>query len=470
MNFDINTFGMLAGSLLPYYLLRKNLRPYVLLFCSCLYCWFLSPQALFCVLAVTFVYYLLGIALERLPYPRILFAAATACGIGALLFLKNVPLLQSVASEGSLLTRIVLPLGFSYYMFQAISYLADIRAGKIKAETNFCFFALYMLWFPKFLSGPIERAGDFLSQLRALPEVRLFEKDRIMVSLRFLLYGFFLKLMIAERLSPLTEKLFADPGAYSAPWLFLGMLFYTLELYCDFAGYSYVALGISHLFGIDIRVNFRMPYLAVNISDFWRRWHITLSTWLKDYLYIPLGGSRKGTGRKYLNLMIVFVACGLWHGGGGCFLIWGLLHGAYSVLCDLAGRKGWKWLTEGFTGWLLTFAGVNLAWIFFRVPNLSHGLVYIKRMLLDHEGVAVFAAQARELGADAWFWGILLLSLAVVIFWEVLSERKHLLAPEGLGTLGELGGGLCFYALLMGMLIFGIYGVEASHEFIYMNF
>ena len=236
-----------------------------------------------------------------------------------------------VPKNAEVVKYLMIPLGLSFYTFQAISYLVDIYKKKYSAEESLAEFMLYMSYFPKFVSGPIERVNDFVSQLESIKEINFIQSGRLSVAFTYMLYGYFMKLVVADRVAVTANRIFEYPQGYDSFWLLLGIVLYTIQIYADFAGYSYIAVGVSKVFGIDIQVNFRNPYFSYDITEFWRKWHISLSSWLRDYLYIPLGGNRQGKIRKNINTIIVFIVCGLWHGTGIPFLIWGLLHGIYSV-------------------------------------------------------------------------------------------------------------------------------------------
>jgi alginate O-acetyltransferase complex protein AlgI len=223
---------------------------------------------------------------------------------------------------------IILPFGISFYTFEAISYTIDVYRRKIPAERSLPNFMLFILFFPHLVAGPIVRAGDFLPQA-ARP--KRFSWLRMQLGVQWFLMGLFMKMAIADRMAIYSDPIFTDPGTFSTSAIWLGVLAFALRIYCDFAGYSAMALGCAHMLGYKLTINFRMPYLSLNVSEFWRRWHISLSTWLRDYLFIPLGGSRGSGWKTARNLMITMLLGGLWHGANWTFLIWGGLHGAMLV-------------------------------------------------------------------------------------------------------------------------------------------
>ena len=267
------------------------------------------------------------------------------------------------------LQRIVLPVGISFYTFQAVSCVLDVRRGKMRAERNFFRFALFVSFFPQLVAGPIERAEDLMPQLR---RERVFSSADFRAGLRLILTGFFRKICAADFLAPYVDAVFAHPapdGSAAA----LGAVLFAFQIYFDFAGYSEIALGSARLMGIRLTPNFREPYLARGIRDFWRRWHITLNRWFRDYVYIPLGGGNKGAARRILASGAVFLLSGLWHGADWTFVLWGALHGAYYAAETLATRRGTK--KKGRLGaaaqMALTFLSVCFAWILFRAESVK---------------------------------------------------------------------------------------------------
>lgn len=294
------------------------------------------------------------------------------------------------------LLQLILPLGISFYTFQTMSYTIDVYRGKLSAERDFFLMALYVTYFPQLVAGPIERAGHLLGQFRA---PRRVDEKKIYTGSLLLLLGFFKKLAIADVVAPEVELVFAQPEG--VPWhaLFEAVWLFALQIYCDFSGYSDMARGTSRLLGIELMVNFNQPYLSANITEFWRRWHISLSTWLRDYVYIPLGGNRHGTARTYRNLMLTMILGGLWHGANWTFVVWGLLHGVYLAMHKWwmgdrpAGRPEWE---DGFTarrviGMMATFHLVLLTWVFFRASNFGDAMEILGGILTFRGGLSPFA-------------------------------------------------------------------------------
>jgi alginate O-acetyltransferase complex protein AlgI len=281
-----------------------------------------------------------------------------------------------------------------------------------------------------------------------------------------------MKLMIADRLASYTPFFLEHPSTHESWSLVVGSLMYTVQIYADFAGYSSIALGIASLFGIKLTQNFRAPYLAESMSDFWRRWHISLSSWLKDHIYIPLGGNRKGSFRKYLNTFIVFVVCGLWHGNGMNFLVWGMMHGIFSVVDVMLDKTGiWKNKVCAVIRRILVFCSVSFAWIFFGSGSFSSAITFLKYMILGTGNNTTIEAELTLIETTMVQIVILLISIAVMIVFDILIKKKNMDFGEILAQL-PLGARLfSFYVMIMVILVFGAYGPSTDITgFMYMQF
>ena len=286
--------------------------------------------------------------------------------------------------ENSWSLKVILPVGISFYTFQTLSYTIDVYRNNIKAEKNLLNFATFVAFFPQLVAGPIERARNLLPQIQSSRE---FSYPKAVSGLRLILWGFFKKIVIADSLAPLVDVIFADSQMLSGGVLVLGLIYFAFQIYCDFSGYSDIAIGTAKLFGIDLMVNFRFPYFASSIRNFWRRWHISLSTWFRDYIYIPLGGSHGSKFKIMRNLFVVFLLSGLWHGANLTFLAWGFVHAILFIPAFIVNRreessgiqgKISNVLTGGFT-----FAFVTLAWAFFRSPDIDFALSYLHQIFTE---------------------------------------------------------------------------------------
>lgn len=285
-------------------------------------------------------------------------------------------LMNLIGFSGLDTLNIVLPVGISFYTFQTMSYTIDVYRRQINPEKNFIRFAAYVAYFPQLIAGPIERAEHLLIQFRGKMTP---SSEQLRSGMLIFLEGLFLKVVLADNLSPVTAEIFNTRDVTSGLLIWVGSMAYAIQIYCDFCGYSCMARGISRLMGIHLIQNFRFPYMAVNPRDFWKRWHISLSGWFRDYLYIPLGGNQKGAGRTFLNLTIVMGLCGLWHGAGWNFVIWGLVHAFIAILYEVASKLT-RLQFPVFVKRLIVFQWWSLAFIFFRSFTLSDALFRFRHL------------------------------------------------------------------------------------------
>ncbi len=434
-----------------YFIIPKNFRYIWLLIASWGFYYKLSHKLLILLVAVTFITYVFGRLLdngessEKKQKRPVLISGIVILLLVLGYFKYTGFLLETVKSLQSAMgleplgiaAKIALPVGISFYIFQAIGYLADCYMGKIPVEKNYLRLSLFISFFPQVMSGPIERAGNMLPQFK---EPESFSYENMRDGLLLMMWGYFQKIIIADRLAVLVDHIYNSYENYNGTLLFLATIFYTLEIYTDFAGYSNIAIGSAKILGIDIMQNFEQPYLSRSIPEFWRRWHISLSSWLRDYLYIPLGGNRKGFARKLINICIVFAISGLWHGAAWTFVFWGLLHGLYQVFGILT-KPLRQSITdnlgidrEGFAlklvNVVVTFMLVNIGWIFFRAPDfkvawyvLSHMWTCKPWVLLDGTlfNLGLAAADVRLLALS-----ILVLAIVSALNYKGVSIRKAL--------------------------------------------
>jgi len=322
--------------------------------------------------------------------------------------------------------KVILPVGLSFYTFQSMGYIIDVYRGKLTPETNFIHYAVFVSFFPQLVAGPIERGVHLLPQIRTIREQT---PEKIWTGLNLVLLGFFKKVAIADTLAPVVDDIFSKPDLMSSGQLWTGVYAFTFQIYGDFSGYTDMARGIALLLGFELIENFNAPYLSRNISEFWRRWHISLSGWLRDYLYISMGGNRKGKARTYANLMATMFLGGLWHGAAWHFAIWGVLHGLYLAVHRMVRRgetRSDAW-PQSVTGWamnlakiLFTFHLVALTWVLFRTDSMSSALVYLERLFLFQN--------MADLQTSVLFAACLLIGLDVVQRWSGshtwLTERR----------------------------------------------
>jgi D-alanyl-lipoteichoic acid acyltransferase DltB (MBOAT superfamily) len=316
-----------------------------------------------------------------------------------------------------------LPVGISFYTFTASSYVIDVYRRKLPAEHHFGLYAAYVSFFPNIVSGPIERAPNLLPQFHH-PSV--IDGARMAAGLRLMLWGFFKKLVVADRLAIYVNAVFNNPDPHSGATLLVGSLFFSFQIYCDFSGYTDIAIGVARVLGYDLRRNFERPYFSRSIPEFWRRWHISLSSWFRDYLYIPLGGSRVALPRAYLNLFIVFFVSGLWHGANWTFVIWGGLHGLYAVSSKYSQERRDKLaaalripasLRSAFA-MLLTFVLATFAWIYFRANDLATAnKIVLKIFSADYSRLFIPAM-------DQFLYSLAAIAMLLIV--EIFQERRSL--------------------------------------------
>jgi D-alanyl-lipoteichoic acid acyltransferase DltB (MBOAT superfamily) len=345
-----------------------------------------EPAYAILIFASTAVDYVVGLQLGRSQRPRmrsILLLVSLVVNLGLLFTFKYFNFFRTVVADVTSFTGaswefpqldVLLPVGISFYTFQTLSYTIDIYRGKKEPERHFGVFALYVSFFPQLVAGPIERSYRLLPQLNR--SYRFHYPDAV-EGLQLILWGLFKKMVIADSLALVVDKVYATPESYPGSVLVLATLFFAFQIYCDFSGYSDIAIGSARMLGIRLMTNFNRPYTARSIQDFWQRWHISLSTWFRDYVYIPLGGNQCPRLRWYLNLLIVFVLSGLWHGANWTFLMWGLVHALLYLSWQMTSRARAAIAGSGLSSFhntlslILTFVSVNLAWVFFRADSIG---------------------------------------------------------------------------------------------------
>lgn len=373
--------------------------------------------------------------------------------------------------------QVVLPVGISFYTFQALSYTMDVYRGEIYAEKNFFRYALFVSFFPQLVAGPIERSRNLLKQL-ADPAPFQFEKARD--GLLLMLWGFFLKLVLADRIALFVDRAYGDYMHFGGWYLIVATVLFAFQIYCDFYGYSVIAMGAAEILGIRLMENFSAPYLAASVGEFWRRWHISLTSWFKDYLYIPLGGSRKGKARKYVNKLIVFLVSGLWHGAEFSFVVWGGINGLYQILGEAvrplrdkaAALLGLHRSSLGhrLARTLVTFLLVDISWIFFRAGSFSEAFAIIRQMFAVKNLEILFDGSLYACGLDERNFHLMLFCLGILLFADIckykgVQIRKVIAAQDFWFRCLSIVAAVCF------ILTVGIWGpgYDAAN-FIYFQF
>ena len=373
---------------LLFYLLPQRARWFMLLAASCVfYMWFV-PKYILILLVTIVIDYLAGILMEHnaaRPRRRKTFMIISIVSTLTVLFVfkylgfvtENLTrLCAALGTTTDLTVNIILPIGLSFHTFQSMSYVIEVYRGNQKAERHFGYYSLYVMFFPQLVTGPIERPGNLLRQLH---EEKRFDYDNISKGMRLILFGLFIKMVVADNLGLYVDEIYEEPSTYNSWSVMLGAVFYSFQIYCDFFGYSTIALGSAKLMGFDISDNFRSPYLSRSIAEFWHRWHISLSTWFRDYVYIPLGGSRVKFSRWAFNILVVFVLSGIWHGAAWTFLFWGFAHGLLHIVEKVLKNnvkmlepktKAGRWSID-LLNMVKTFILVTLFWVMFRSSDFA---------------------------------------------------------------------------------------------------
>lgn len=360
---------------------------------------------------------------------------------------------------------IILPIGLSFHTFQAMSYTIEVYRGNQKAERHFGIYSLYVMFYPQLVAGPIERPQNVIYQFY---EKHAFNYELAKSGLRLMLWGMFKKIVIADRLSIFVNKVYGNPTDYQGLPLIVATLFFTFQIYCDFSGYSDIAIGSARVMGFDLMKNFDRPYFSKNISEFWRRWHISLSTWFRDYLYIPLGGNRVAKYRRYFNLFFVFMMSGLWHGASWHFVIWGALHGIYLIFGQLTKSIQDKILSilpseflRDFVNVSVTFVLVAFAWIFFAAHSNADSF-YVVRNILKSNSHSL--SQLIDLIGQNDLY-LIIISVAILMFVQWQQRGSHIAIDFENRPRWQRWG--AYYLILMMILCFGVYN---NSQFIYFQF
>ncbi|MDB5083475.1 MAG: putative rane protein involved in D-alanine export [Bacilli bacterium] len=466
-----------------YFLLPHKVRWMLLLSASCYFYMAFVPRYILILGAAIVVNYVCGVSIERLSGPRkqAVLLAGIAANIGTLFIFKyfnffndNLAQLARWLHWNYSLANLslILPIGLSFHTFQSLGYLIDVNRGAQKAERHFGIFALFVMFYPQLVAGPIERSKNLLQQFYTKQH---FDYDRVVAGLKLMIWGLFKKMVIADRVSLFVSEVYGHPQNYPGIVLAFATLFFAIQIYCDFSGYTDIAIGAANVMGFTLMQNFRQPYFSRSISEFWRRWHISLSTWFKDYLYIPLGGNRVVKSRLMFNLMVTFVVSGIWHGANWTYLIWGALNGLYLILSVLTVQIRSRLVKllclnrvpvlHQLLQMMLTFVFICFAWIFFRAASLSQALVIINRMMqfntFGNLTNLYKVAPKEEL--------ILNFALIVILFiFDLFQEQKekaqlHIRLPL-------IVRWVCYYVVLFATFVLGVYNVAYKTSFIYFQF
>ena len=489
--------------LILYYIIPKKIRWIWLLITSYIFYMAWNVKYVALLFGMTLITYLMGFFIDKIKSAKVqemrkqwiargFLVLAIVCNIGLLIYFKYMNMFAGfiyaicgklgIAVSGRSFD-ILLPVGISFISFQSLGYVIDVYKGKIQAEKNLFKYALFVSFFPQLVAGPIERSENLLSQIQNVHKQERISYEKFTNGFILMLFGYFQKIVISDKLAVFADNVFAAPEQYNSIILFLGAVAFTIQIYCDFGGYSNIAIGAAQVLGFDMMENFNAPYFAASIKEFWRRWHISLSTWFRDYVYIPLGGNRKGTIRKYINLMITFLVSGLWHGAHMHFVVWGGIHGAYQIIGDMARKVIAKIESKHqipiktnvcsfkILQVMVTFVLVTVAWIFFRADSLTGAFVYIKQMCTLPDIGVLFNGTVFSLGLNENDVRALGFCLLILFLSDLVRYKKNMRIERYLCTQNLWFKWSVLLILIVCIIVFGEYGLNYdTSEFIYFQF
>ena len=468
---------------LLYFVLPKKMKWPMLLIASYYFYMCYQAELVFLILGTTFVSWISSLVIERSEkrYVRrsLLALTLTVC-LGVLFFYKYFNFLSDSAfgiitalggTPTPLELNLILPVGISFYTFQTLSYVIDVYRGDVKTEPNFFFYALFVSFFPQLVAGPIERPGNLIPQLKAEHH---FNKADFVKGSKHMIVGFFKKVCVADLVSIYVNAIYNDVGTANTVGVIIATLLFSVQIYCDFSGYTDIAIGCSRIMGIRLMQNFDHPYSSTSIKEFWARWHISLSGWFKDYLYFPLGGSRVPKWRHLMNLMIVFLVSGLWHGAAWTYVIWGALHGIYRVVGTLTEGKRDRLVARlGFTKTskpvvivrrIITVALVSFAWIFFRANSTSDAISLVTALFTRFTN-PIDAVADMGFGAV----GIITVICALLTLYIIDNMLTYDDSPDGSDMLTARGSYIYFiWAIAFGFVL--LLSMDMTSTFIYFQF
>ncbi len=480
-----------------YFILPKKLKQFWLLIASYYFymCW--NAKYIFLIFFSTMITYGSGLLLEKIKtlpveekrrtrYKKLTVAFSFLLNLSVLCYFKYMNYFFSVIAAVFHAVHIelnvpafdiLLPVGISFYTFQALSYTMDVYRDEIYAEKNFFRYALFVSFFPQLVAGPIERSKNLLRQL---DKSQKFSFEAAREGLLLMLWGFFLKIVLADRIALFVNTVYGDSQTYGGGYLIAATMLFAMQVYCDFYGYSVIAAGAAQILGIRLMENFHAPYFAASVAEFWRRWHISLTSWFRDYLYIPLGGSRKGKWRGHLNTMIVFLASGLWHGANTSYVIWGGMNGLYKIAGEIGKPLRDKMISvlklnrnslgHRMLQTVITFVLVDFSLIFFRADGLMDALRIMKQIIVVRNPWIFFDGSLYECGLDrANFW-LMMFSLCILWFADYckvkgIQVRQVIIRQDYWFRWLFIAFSIC------GILTFGIWGAGYdAADFIYFQF
>jgi alginate O-acetyltransferase complex protein AlgI len=467
-----------------YFVLKPKYRWVLLLIASYYFYMSWNPVYIVLILFSTVIDYIVTISMDRIDSQlkkRLLLYVSLLANLGLLFTFKYYNFFNSAVADtlhlfgyeySYNLLNVLLPVGISFYTFQTLSYTLDVYAGRQKAQRHFGKFALYVSFFPQLVAGPIERSTHLLPQFDQKFD---FDYKRITDGFKIMFWGLFKKVVIADRLSIIVNQVYNNPNDYDGFSLLLASVLFAFQIYCDFSGYSDVAIGCAKVFGFDLMENFRIPYYAKSLSEFWKRWHISLSTWFRDYVYIPMGGNRVAKWRWYFNLFITFFVSGIWHGANWTFVVWGALHGCYLIAAIVFARvksavNRLLWLDRNKTIFKIvqvftTFVLVDFAWIFFRANSISDAFLIINKIFTIEFDVNAWVSSLYTIGIDR---NGLIIAFVSIFLMELVHyfdrDESFVKKLNRLSTVKRWG---IYYFFIFYFLFFGSF---SQQDFIYFQF
>lgn len=481
--------------MLVFYILPKRYGQLWLLLASYYFYMGWNAKYVLLILTTTAVTYLCAVWIGNIDSGnqgkrKLLLTACIVFNLGILAFYKYFYFLHDAVSAvlsvfgirmGKPGFDILLPVGISFYTFQALGYTIDVYRGTIKPEKNFIRYALFVSFFPQLVAGPIERSSHLLGQLEALPYKRTWNFDKVTRGLLLMLWGFFMKMVIADRAAVLVNQVFDRYYMYYGAALMLAGVLFAVQIYCDFASYSIIALGAANVLGIELTVNFEAPFFSKNVSELWGRWHISLSSWFRDYLYIPLVGNRCSKARKCFNNMVTFTVSGLWHGASWNYVVWGAIQGAYIIIGDLlkplkTGIQTFfhvriKSFGYRFFQGLCTFSLFVLSFVFFRADTVKDACYYLYRMFTSFDVWSFFDGSVYHLGLERNEMNVMLIGIFVLLIVDAYYARKKALFDVLVKEQPLAVQYIIVAFLLVMVIVFGVYGegYDAA-QFLYFQF
>ena len=470
--------------LLLYFTLPKKARWPMLLLASYFFYMCYSPELVFLILGTTLISWICSRIIERTEkaaVKRLAIIITLVVSLGVLFFYKYFNFLSTAifgavglfGGQGDpVLLDLVLPVGISFYTFQTLSYAIDVYRGDVKAERNFFFYALFVSFFPQLVAGPIERPDNLIPQLR---EAHPWSTPDAIKGAKHMMVGFFKKVCVADLLSTAVDSVYNSPDEAGSLAIVIATVLFAIQIYCDFSGYTDIAIGCARIMGIRLMKNFDHPYSATTIKEFWSRWHISLSSWFRDYLYIPLGGSRCARPRHLLNLFIVFIVSGLWHGANWTFVVWGALHGIYQIVGNLTAKprarlieKAGKSPDSPAVVWprrVITFILVCFAWIFFRANSMSDAMLLLKNLFSFTGGG--FDATLSAMGINLTTALLMIVSVALLFLVDRMLTYDD--SPDGSDVLTAHSGFVYFvWVILLSWAL--LLSKDMISTFIYFQF